>query len=386
VVVFSEFEHPSVLAGPRRRPRTALWGSGEHVLLGDHASLPGLPKGIKLPLTGGISATYGQVLALAGDFIGVPGAPICGGMNEGDRQVRFRQAFAGLYGDPQEILTILHMIDEEVDALNKAIRTGGRPSDAYKQFGIGRELAFNQVTRGRYLNLAAMNFDHFGDGAILAYKAGHAAALKVAELAGKGLPDPGIDPSWKPPPLKLEAAYVMNAFADHYLSDLFSAGHLRTDRVKLHNWSMWSAPGTELKLGDYLAKCVHDEDSHYGLNVENDHGERWSCYGDSRYFDPENQRNREICDQAVQLSIQEVYQAYQAKNGAPVYDALKLIPNLAKVRDPRTNPNHTVLFRFEGDMLLERRDVNNLRDSSYAECKYGPTTFADFKARYRLLD
>jgi hypothetical protein len=25
VVVFSEFEHPSVLAGPRRRPRTALW-------------------------------------------------------------------------------------------------------------------------------------------------------------------------------------------------------------------------------------------------------------------------------------------------------------------------------------------------------------------------
>ena len=34
VVVFSEFDHPSVLAGPRRRPRTALWESGEHVLLG----------------------------------------------------------------------------------------------------------------------------------------------------------------------------------------------------------------------------------------------------------------------------------------------------------------------------------------------------------------
>ena len=84
------------------------------------------------------------------------------------------------------------MINDEVVALNNVIRSGGKPSDAYKQFGIARELEFNRVTKGRYLNLAATNFDHFGDGAVAAYRAGHANALKFAELAGKGLPDPGM--------------------------------------------------------------------------------------------------------------------------------------------------------------------------------------------------
>jgi len=388
VVVFSEFEHPSALSAsrPRQRPRTALWGSGEHVLLGDHMDLPGVPKGTRFTLGGGNLVTYGQVVALAGDFIGIPGAPISLG-TENERLGRFNQAYQQLSTiDPQEISKILGMINVEVEALNRAIRSGGKPSDAYKQFGTAWNIQFNQVTKGRYLDLAATNFDHFGDGALAAYRVGHAHALKWAELAGKGLPDPGIAPGWKPPPLKLENAYTINAFADHYLSDLFSAGHLRTDRVKLHNWSMWNVPTTQLMLGDYLAKCVHDEDSHYGLNVENERGDRWSCYGDERYFDRENQRNSQLCEEAVKASIQEIYQAYQAKNGAPVFGALKLIPNLTKVSDPRSNPDHTLLFRFDGDRLLERQDVNNLRDNRYVECKYGPTTFADFKARYRLLD
>jgi hypothetical protein len=238
VVVFSEFEHPSVLAGFRRRPRTALWGSGEHVLLGDQVGLPGVPQGSKFKISGDLSATYGQLLALAGDFIGIPTAPICQGATESERQRRFQQAFGQIANDPQEISTILGMINDEVVALNNAIRSGSTPSDAYKQFGIARELEFNRVTKGRYLDLAAKNFDHFGDGAVAAYRAGHAAALKIAELAGKGaLSQPGV-------PWKLENAYIPNAFADHYLSDLFSAGHLRTDRVKLHNWSMVRVPVT----------------------------------------------------------------------------------------------------------------------------------------------
>jgi hypothetical protein len=381
VVVFSEFDHPSVLSGPRRRPRTALWGSGEHVLLGDHVDLPGFPKGTKFPIGGGISVTYGQLLALAGDFIGIPSAPICQGATEDERQTRFRRAFNEIYQvSQQEITTILQMINDEVVALNKAIQSGGKPSDAYKQFGTERELALNTVTKGRYLNLAATNFDHFGDGALAAYKAGHAVALKIAERVAKGeLSQPGV-------PLQLEAAYCENAFADHYLSDLFSAGHLRTDRVKLHNWSMWTLPGTEIKLGDYLAKCVHDEDSRYGVDVENERHDRWTCYGDNRYFDKENQRNRQLCEEAVQISIQEIHQAYQNKNGAPVYGALRLIPNLIKARDFSSNPEHKVLFSFDGDTLMERQDVNNLRDNRRVECKYGPSTLADLKARYRLLD
>ena len=379
VVVFSEFEHPSVLAGPRRRPRTALWGSGEHVLLGDHVGLPGVQKGTKFAIGGGISVTYGQLLALAGDFIGIPSAPICQGATEDERQARFNQAFTVTYQvSPQEMSAILQMINEEVVALNKAIQSGGKPSDAYKQFGTERELALNIVTNGRYLNLAAKNFDHFGDGALAAYKAGHARALKIAEAAGKGvLSQPGV-------PWKLENAYIPNAFADHYLSDLFSAGHLRTDRVKLHNWSMVGVPGTQIMCGDYLAKYVHDEDSRYGLNVENERGDPWRCYGDNSYFNKENQRNRELCEEAVKVSIQEIYQAYQTKNGAPVYGALKLIPDLTKARDWRTNQDHRVLFFFDGDKLLERKDVNNLQDHNYVECSTGLAVVTDLKVRYQL--
>jgi hypothetical protein len=66
---------------------------------------------------------------------------------------------------------------------------------------------------------------------------------------------------------------------------------------------------------------VHDEDPRYGLNVENESGGRWRCYGDNSYFNKENQRNRELCEKAVKVSIQEIYQVYQTKNGAPVYCA-----------------------------------------------------------------
>jgi len=108
--------------------------------------------------------------------------------------MRFRQAFnETVQVSPEEMTVILHMIDEEVVALNKAIQNGGKPSDTYKQFGTERELTFNIVTKGRYLNLAATNFDHFGDGALAVYKAGHAVALKIAERAAKGeLSQPGV--------------------------------------------------------------------------------------------------------------------------------------------------------------------------------------------------
>jgi hypothetical protein len=137
--------------------------------------------------------------------------------------------------------------------------------------------------------------------------------------------------------------------------------------------------------GDYLAKFLHDEDSHFGLNVQNEKGERWRCYGDERYGDPENKRNRELCEAAVQLSIQEIYQAYQNKDGTPVYGALKLAPDLAKARDRSTNADHRVLFFFDSAGLQRRQDVNNLKDNHYAWCSDGLTTVGFLKLHYKLL-
>ena len=40
---------PDGVVGAPRGPRTALWDSGEHVLLGDHVILPGVPQGTRFP-------------------------------------------------------------------------------------------------------------------------------------------------------------------------------------------------------------------------------------------------------------------------------------------------------------------------------------------------
>ena len=69
-----------------------------------------------------------------------------------------------------------------------------------------------------YLDLSRLNFDHFGADAHAAYNAGHYCAMEEAAK----------------PKGDLDVAYAMNAFADHYLGDLFSAGHMRTPRRLLH--------------------------------------------------------------------------------------------------------------------------------------------------------
>jgi hypothetical protein len=69
-----------------------------------------------------------------------------------------------------------------------------------------------------YIELAKINYDHFGTNARLAYNAGHALALAEASQ--------GTIES-------LEQAYAINAFADHFLEDSFASGHMRVPREAL---------------------------------------------------------------------------------------------------------------------------------------------------------
>src|SRR5262249_42592779 len=134
---------------------------------------------------------------------------------------------------------------------------------------------------GRYLQLSAVNWDHFGEHAILAYQAGHAAALAQAVTARN-----------KPPSDQREAlcwAYAMNAFADHFLSDLFSGGHIRAPRKKLQD----TVSGGSM-FGGLLTRAMHDEDSHWGLAVHNAAKDSWRAYGDKRYFDTVDLANKAI--------------------------------------------------------------------------------------------
>ena len=69
--------------------------------------------------------------------------------------------------------------------------------------------------------ISAHDFDHFASGsdAATAYTVAHGTAFNQAIVASSrgNIAD-------------LNAAYAMNVLADHYLSDMFSTGHLRALR------------------------------------------------------------------------------------------------------------------------------------------------------------
>ena len=182
----------------------------------------------KFRLPNGLELTYGQICGLAGDFYGT-NKPVSDGKGFADQVARFGAAFDSLTNQkphtPAEAPKILALLKKEIDMVNKAMESGLDPWDAaYPQLpDINIKLEWE--TSGRpapmlsYLNLAKINWDHFGQDARTTYNAGHRAAIDVALKGGSD---------------NLVLAYAMNAFADHFLEDSFSAGHLRTPRRLLH--------------------------------------------------------------------------------------------------------------------------------------------------------
>ena len=74
------------LAAPEKTPPTLRFEGGEHTAIGDDTLLrfvkdaPAIPaRQVELHLPNGLALTYGQVIALGGDFYGIPGQPISDG-------------------------------------------------------------------------------------------------------------------------------------------------------------------------------------------------------------------------------------------------------------------------------------------------------------------
>ncbi|KAL1747999.1 fungal fucose-specific lectin-domain-containing protein [Schizophyllum fasciatum] len=338
----------------------------EHSFIGDAITLT-LANGAKMPaidhiftLTNGLMATYGQINGLAGDFYGTTN-PISDGT---DHTARFRAAFATLNDrssrQPKEARDILAVLQGEVDAVNDALHRHEDPSVAYNQLPdvTAKLQALTQFRPSgfpSYLALARINWDHFGPDARTAYNAGHALALQTAALGS------------------LQGGYMVNAFADHFLEDSFSAGHLRTPRRGLHRAADLTS--------DLCAKYMHDEDCAIGLSVRNPAGESWTCYGDKRALDAVDATNLKHCVAAVQASADEVYAAYKSKTVPPPssYKAWTLAPTLAPTLDTQ---ELAPLFKYKdaAQKDVERRKVienRRMREmtmswwfwSTLAECK-----------------
>ncbi|KAK6000003.1 hypothetical protein QM012_003991 [Aureobasidium pullulans] len=271
----------------------------EHRYLGDYISLQmddgskKLGSDVLFTLKNKSLLRYGEINAFAGDFYGSY-YPISDGTNFEYQCTRFSNVFWYLNENesrtPGELPVLKDLMKEEVDLFNEAIRNHEDPSVAYSKLKDMTKKLINAtigrpLTQPGYLGLAAINWDHFGEHAHIVYTAGHTLALREASK----------------PDGNLNVAYTINAFANHFLEDSFSAGHVRTPRKQLH--------GTFDKSADYCAKYMHDEESAIGLAVTNKRGDKWHMYGDKKLKDDVDDQNAKLCLEAVQTSADEVYAA-----------------------------------------------------------------------------
>jgi len=190
----------------------------------------------------------------------------------------------------------------------------------------------------RYLALAKVNYDHFMPNSKLVYRAGHNLAInnviKAHALVKKG---GAVEEARE----ALVRAFALEGMANHFLTDMFAPGHLRTPRVALHHYC-------HATVGAFISKCSHDQDNKMGMTVENSLGQKWFAMGDSMYFDKENKKNRAMAKATVATSLREILYAFvHGKKDKNTFHALKMAPN-PEMSEP-LNPARPAMFKVSKD-------------------------------------
>lgn len=308
------------------------FSSLEHRYLGD-VRLQGLPSSFqKFKFATGVELTFGEIIALAGDYFGVYLAPIALGPSEKDRQERFLQAY-------QELTTCE---PEKIYAITRNISFGD----------VDKKILVRDINK-HVLMLALHNIDHFNDYAVSAFSAGYDLAMRAAVNAAD-------EPDEKTRQEQLAYAYTLLAYACHFLTDRFAAGHIRTPRMELDQ--MFNP-----EIGSIMAFFQHNEDGDLGLelqsaSVDDPSLTPFMAYGDGHLFEVRDSECRRRVIAAVQVVADEVHQAFATKKIIAFEDSVinRLIPAV-------TDNNHSPLFRMNDDgELMYRFHVTNPYSDRYA--------------------
>jgi hypothetical protein len=205
-----------------------------------------------------------------------------------------------------------------------------------------------------YVELALRNVDHFGWHNVRAYVRHHREALRLAAEA-RGAENETF-----------RRALYTNAFADHFLTDGFAAGHVRVPRAEIRAWAQ--ERGLNDKIGGSLSKILHDQDGHVdlsslhgvvdestrapedGLAVEDSKGVRWLTRCDGQLFlGPEDSVTVQRPILAVTASVMELLYAWlRGELPRGVYDATTFVPF------PRTDAA-PLSTKFSADMSEDER-------------------------------
>jgi hypothetical protein len=204
--------HAGAGAGGRRAGVAQRFESQEHVDIGtagsDNATLD-------LDLGGGDKLTYGQMVALAGDFFdSIAQMRTLAGTPEGQAEIKWTRWWA--------------------------LKVGSEPTV---------DDATQTRVKNRYYSLATRNISHFSAGgtARSEYEQYHQQALAAAWMAGAT----GDSKQYS-------EAMEDEAFGGHFLTDMFSAGHVRTPREAIKDWYESHFKGSVGKLVEYAAHWMTD--------------------------------------------------------------------------------------------------------------------------------
>jgi len=349
------------------------FGSQEHQSLGDTAT-----NRASYDVGGATDdpfrLTHGDLCSLNGDyFLSGPGTTTAGGRGAQDDlfALAARPGNAGqLAGTRDELIWALKLIRGD----DARFATGPWAGYVFAD-------AVNAAVKERYQRLAAANTTHFAaprgrdasgqpnpspqGSAGTSYRSTHEAALHLAYQAGQRLDS-------------IDRAMAMEAAAQHYLTDAFAAGHLRTPvgsireywsqqyplfwynlrhkmaldtAIRLNDQStnvttiigtvnqMYEALSQQIEalatslpavtVGDLLARVFHDDDNAMGLNVQG--GGR--LYGDGHLDDPDpNNRTRDFAQAAILDGNADVQAAYQLGSQAAAGTAIPDDQMFAQVR------------------------------------------------------
>ncbi|STX81331.1 phospholipase C [Legionella busanensis] len=337
----------------------------EHRELGESIILRGLQNtNAELTLPNGIKVTYGEIVMLAGDLFGNAKYPISS-CSLSTPQNCFEAQFNALALVPKdkvldEIKQLRKFFADLALELKEARNQGQDDWVFYKKKGNDITKKLNRLTGGgsfisdyipfgQYILLAQVNYDHFVPDSLKAYQVGHQMALKTALRAHQLSLQNKIEEADK----TLQLAYAQNAFANHYLTDSLSSGHMRTPRravAKIH------LPAVLTLL---IANLMHDEDSQQGLWIFNSKGMNWLAYGDGNLYKKDNKFHYELIKNIMQLSADSIYKVFKTGAIPNVFPEQEFLPLYDQIGELN---NTSPLFKLENGKLLKRESNFDLWD------------------------
>ena len=339
---------------------------------------------------------FGQIMALAGDFYGIPDKPITletdrelGNVTE-ERKQRARAAFNTIaeWKDEdfqklkRELIHNLSSLKDERTYLEKGVKRNVQKygifsfhaieellytyEESYSENATKQKVYFEATkANGRFKRLLETNYDHYQPYAKVAYEALHALALEEAVKArSKSTPNEKNE--------ILQQAYALEAFGCNFLGDSFASGHMRTPRRELSE-----ATKPIAKNGQFLVKKMRDEDNKYGLRVtskrakeKNPRNPYWIAYGNTMLHSLKNQKNFDYVKEAVQVAVDEVFQASQ-NEGIEIDIANSKVFDFIPYVDPTEGKNNTPMFHVCDGKLFRRKNLPDLTCKEVIELDCG---------------